>query len=132
MPDPEVDLKKGTGGFPGDCVYPPRKGDALPMLRLASGPGRNPETVERSVMVLRIWQDKGLAITGVLQRLFSALTEKCCLIPVFFLFPEVLGFVLLRIIGLIKKPDGDHLRHPALRFKMLFIFSSLGTPLFSV
>jgi hypothetical protein len=102
------------------------------MLRLASGPGRNSETVEGAVMVLRIWQDKGLAITGVLQRLFSALTEKCCLIPVFFLFPEVLGFVLLRIIGLIKKPDGDHLRHPALRFKMLFIFSSLGTPLFSV
>ena len=100
MPDPEVDRKKGTGGFPGDCVYPPRKGDALPMLRLASGPGRNPETVEGAVMVLRIWQDKGLAITGVLQRLFSALTEKCCLIPVFFLFPEVLGFIRYACLSL--------------------------------
>ena len=70
------------------------------MLRLASGPGRNPETVEGAVMVLRIWQDKGLAITGVLQRLFSALTEKCCLIPVFFLFPEVLGFIRYACLSL--------------------------------
>jgi len=83
-------------------------------------------------MALRIWRDVCLSMTGVLQRLFSALTGKCCLIAVFFLFSGLQCFVLLKFIALIKKPDGDDLRHPAFGFKNLFLLSSLRTPFFSV
>ncbi len=73
-----------------------------------------------------------LSLTGVLQRLFSALTGRCCLIAVFFLFPNVVSFVLLRINDQNKKPDGNHLRHPAFGFKILFLLSSLRNPLVTV
>ena len=83
-------------------------------------------------MASRILREDCLSLTGVFQRLFSALTGKCCLLPVFFLLSGLKIFVLSRITGLIKEPDDDHLRHPAFGFKNLFLFSSLRTSLFSV
>jgi len=73
-----------------------------------------------------------LSFADIFQRLFWALTVSCCLLTVFFLFSGVARFVLLSIIGLIKKPDGNHLRHPAFGFKNLFLLSSFETSLFSV
>ena len=102
------------------------------MLRRGDGANRNPETVEGAVMKSMVRRDGLLLIIDIFQRPLSALTGKCCLIPVFFPFPEVQSFVLLQIFDLIKKPDGDHLRHPACALIILFLWSLPGTPLFSV
>lgn len=83
-------------------------------------------------MILILRMAKLLSLGGFFQRLIWALRAACCLLTVFFLFSAVVGFGFLSIIGLIKKPDGDHLRHPAFEFKILFLLSSLGSSLFSV
>jgi len=76
-------------------------------------------------------RDGLLLLTDIFQRPLSALSGKCCLIHVFFPFPEFPSFVLLRFFDHNKKPDGDHLRHPAYAVKILFLWSLPGTPFFS-
>lgn len=78
------------------------------------------------------WWSGLLSLTDIFQRLLSALTGKCCLFPVFFFFPVVQGFVLLRATGFLIRPDDIYRPHPALESKKLFFLSSLRTSLFSV
>ena len=78
------------------------------------------------------WRAGLLSLMDIFQRLLSALTGKCCLFPVFFFFPVVQGFVLLRATRFLIRSDDIYRRHPALESKKRFFLSSLRTSLFSV
>jgi hypothetical protein len=80
----------------------------------------------------RVWRAGLLSLTGIFQRLLSALTGNCCLFPVFFFFSVVQGLVLLRAKGFLNRTVDDNLCHPALGYKKLFSLSYLQSLLFSV
>ena len=79
-----------------------------------------------------VWRDGWLSLTGIFQRIISALTVKCCLFPVFFFFPMVQGLVLLQAAGFLNRSDDVYWHHPASESNKLFFLSSLRTTSISV